>query len=956
MAKKLQLVLTVDDKGSVKVTQFAQKAKSSLNSIEKDTKSASTAMSSGLGVSVASVTKLVAALGIAWGGVKLAGFIKESAMAAARYETLGIVMETVGRNAGISAEEVNRYAKSLQVSGISMTSSREVVTKLIQAHIDLTQATKLGRIAQDAAVIGNIDSSAALERMVYGIQTAQIEVLKTIGITVNFENAYKKLAEQLGKTANNLTDAEKTQARLNTVIERGADIAGTYESAMSTAGKKITSFKRYLDDFKVKMGEAFGPATVILVDTATTSMKEFTKQVSSPEAQKSLQEMASNVFILADAMAGLVKAGAWVVKTLDLRSVTNTFREGLQLSKDGLIDFDKFVSASFRDRQNMVDAIISKQKAEADVAGLVTVAIGSTTEGYAIYNDEVSKTKDIIGKNTEALQSHIKAVEAMNIILNEELIRNAEDTFQYESGLLDAKYEKRKAVVGDSILLEKWYSQQVNLLVKERDEGIAKEILLEQDKTEVVKNLFDDMVQDHLAAANAMIETTSSRVNEEIALENRKKAASQSSLFEGSMVSEHGLGVITGKSTVYYPKPSNITNNDNSITNNLLTTSNNYLSNIDNTQSDLLSEFQKQTSILSDAFGSVNDLVKSMTFGDLAPTENISALGAEYAGLLELSRSDVDPAAQKEAVSKLVSLVPSYLKALESTSSDYLDSFNSIKTDLQNLEAALGFDIFESGFEFLSETIKLSDYITFDLDELNAAINTGKLDEAKALIGELTSQLQTALPDAVSAATGGQGIEGFNLGLIGTQLPLGNTVTSTATDLKAIGDMFTDLAGQLTGTTIPQITGGIADIAAQAGKYEGVQYSWVQTGLTSADMFGYRTPIWSLFNSLGNMVGSPVTSVNKPEVPNFGASGGLMSSPTIGGEAGPEWFVPTYEPQRSSFLKSVGVEDAMKKLAGNMGGGNQTIILKVDGREIARVIANQGRSNPELIKMIREVA
>jgi hypothetical protein len=82
------------------------------------------------------------------------------------------------------------------------------------------------------------------------------------------------------------------QSRADTVMLQGAKIAGTYEAAMTTAGKQITSFPRYLEDFKVKFGEAFNPSTAKLVMAATDAMKKFTEEISKPETQQTLAYFA----------------------------------------------------------------------------------------------------------------------------------------------------------------------------------------------------------------------------------------------------------------------------------------------------------------------------------------------------------------------------------------------------------------------------------------------------------------------------------------------------------------------------------------------------------------------------------------------------------------------------------------------------------------------------------------
>lgn len=259
----LQISIEVDDNGSVRLRQFGESAANAGRTATSSLESMNSSM-----------MKIIGTIGSMMAAFKLADITKDVAMAAARYETLGVVMEVVGRNAGYTSTEMNNFASALQKTGISMTESRSNLTKMAQAHLDLAKSTELARIAQDAAVIGNMNSSDAFAHMIYGIQSGQVEVLRTIGINVNFENSYKTLADQLGKTTKELTETEKAGARMGAVLAAGPAIAGAYEAAMNTAGKQINSLKRYLDDFEVKMGEAFGPATKTLVEAATTALKE----------------------------------------------------------------------------------------------------------------------------------------------------------------------------------------------------------------------------------------------------------------------------------------------------------------------------------------------------------------------------------------------------------------------------------------------------------------------------------------------------------------------------------------------------------------------------------------------------------------------------------------------------------------------------------------------------------
>ncbi|MGE4537572.1 MAG: hypothetical protein AB7D37_10870 [Desulfovibrio sp.] len=276
-------IMELGQKAGISAVEFARMG-TNLNQVKSSAATATSALSN--------LESIVLKLGAAFAAYKVADYIKDSAMLAARYETLGVVMETVGANAGYTAGEMNATAAALQKTGISMVESRQQATKLVQAHLDLSKATELARLAQDAAVIAGENSSATFARLVDAIQTAQPEMLRAVGLNVNFEASYKKLADQLGTTAGALNENERMQARFNAVMGKAPDIAGVYERAMGTAGKAILSFSRYTEDFQVKMGEAFGPALQQFVDQATISMKAFQDEISRPEAQAALGAMA----------------------------------------------------------------------------------------------------------------------------------------------------------------------------------------------------------------------------------------------------------------------------------------------------------------------------------------------------------------------------------------------------------------------------------------------------------------------------------------------------------------------------------------------------------------------------------------------------------------------------------------------------------------------------------------
>jgi hypothetical protein len=291
MANKITIEISVDDKGTAVMKQFGQNSSDALKQTEDAAKKQSGIVDQLKGNWVAASAAIVAA----WMAVnKIVGSVSDVTMAAARYETLGVVMRVVGNNAGYTGDQMEGFAKGLEKTGISMSGARESLTRMAQAQLDLNKASALARVAQDAAVIGSVNSSEAFQRLVYGIQSAQTEVLRTIGINVNFENSYKKVAEQTGRNTASFSEAEKSAIRMNAVLTAGKAIAGAYESAMDSAGKQLLSLERHFDNLKVLAGAAFTPALAEIVQVITASIVGLNKNLSGEEGKQAIQDWGTN--------------------------------------------------------------------------------------------------------------------------------------------------------------------------------------------------------------------------------------------------------------------------------------------------------------------------------------------------------------------------------------------------------------------------------------------------------------------------------------------------------------------------------------------------------------------------------------------------------------------------------------------------------------------------------------
>ena len=241
--------------------------------------------------SIFNVKNAVLGLAAAFGVSKLAEYIKDVAHMAGTYDMLGITMRVAGRNAGYTAAEMDGLEKSIRKQGIAAIEARQTLTRMSAAQIDLTKASELARAAQDLAVVGHINSSEAFERLIQGIQTGHVVILRTLGLNVSFEKGYKKTAKQLNKNVEALSELERVQSKTNTVLEGAIKYQGIYEQSMTSAEKQCGSLTRYVDNYKVALGAALQPAFLRLMQVKTDMFKKLTEVVSNPRLQGSIESL-----------------------------------------------------------------------------------------------------------------------------------------------------------------------------------------------------------------------------------------------------------------------------------------------------------------------------------------------------------------------------------------------------------------------------------------------------------------------------------------------------------------------------------------------------------------------------------------------------------------------------------------------------------------------------------------
>ncbi len=198
---------------------------------------------------------------------KAIDFGVDSAQYAAKTQMFGIALQAVGKNAGYTKQELDAVTDATAKLGITRQVAQKSIARLVGNEIDLANATKLTRASQDLSRVAAISGSEALERLTHAVVTQQPELFRTMGLNVNLQREFQKTAHASGRTAESLSQQEKSMITLKAALAGAARFQGTYEKAAETAGGRTLSLDRRIDNLKDSFGQKLQPALIATIDT-----------------------------------------------------------------------------------------------------------------------------------------------------------------------------------------------------------------------------------------------------------------------------------------------------------------------------------------------------------------------------------------------------------------------------------------------------------------------------------------------------------------------------------------------------------------------------------------------------------------------------------------------------------------------------------------------------------------
>jgi len=254
----LQIVISALNKASGDI----KKVKSDIEGLGTAGKSAEGGLK-GLGAGLSGIMSV--GMGAAASIAAVAGSVKLLTDAAQEGAAFQRMEEASGSLAASLNADMDDILSSLQGASLGMVSDFDLMQASSRAMMlgVSADAGELSQLMEVAALRGRamgISTTQAFNDIVTGIGRASPLILDNLGIVVDAEARYQAYADSVGKTAEELSKAEKTQALLNGVLESSKGLLeATGGLTVDNAGKweqLSASQKNYFDAVKSDLADA----------------------------------------------------------------------------------------------------------------------------------------------------------------------------------------------------------------------------------------------------------------------------------------------------------------------------------------------------------------------------------------------------------------------------------------------------------------------------------------------------------------------------------------------------------------------------------------------------------------------------------------------------------------------------------------------------------------------------
>lgn len=324
----------------------------------------------------------------------------------AAIQRVGAQFNQVAADFGVSGDEMIKAMDKAAHGTVDDEELMQVATRSMTQGVVTSQdqLVKFTEIARASAVRFGGDTAQVLQSILYATEVgAQRQLKATLGV-VDFTKSYEELAKQLGKRKQDLTDEEMLQARVNAVLDKGAELV----KKVGAAGEdNLTKMQRF-EAQAANLFDVFKEGAVNALSPYLNNLDLLQKMNdSSASAQDKLR--AEIQFLIDRGYTPESEAVQLLINKIReadaaderFKNTMGTLAGPIQEVTSGIVKQANEIVARVTDSSDLVNAITSEEAAmkRANDAYRDQIVVQSEARTLAIsYTQDEQKLADLQGK------------------------------------------------------------------------------------------------------------------------------------------------------------------------------------------------------------------------------------------------------------------------------------------------------------------------------------------------------------------------------------------------------------------------------------------------------------------------------------------------------------------------------------------------------------------------------
>lgn len=242
---------------------------------------------------------LAAGAGVA-GIVALTRELDNLARRGAVFEQLGTVLDSFAASAGTNAQAMIDAAQKAAAGTISQYELILNANRALQFEVAKTpeQFAKLVELSTALGRAQGISDTQALEYITTGLARESRLILDNLGLIIDVEQATKNYASTVGKSADQLTTAERKQALLNEAFKQGATAIEANRDAADSAATRFERWDTTVTNFNDTFGRLLALAASDKIAALTLVIEALNKQLSEEGTTGGVETKLERLFEL----------------------------------------------------------------------------------------------------------------------------------------------------------------------------------------------------------------------------------------------------------------------------------------------------------------------------------------------------------------------------------------------------------------------------------------------------------------------------------------------------------------------------------------------------------------------------------------------------------------------------------------------------------------------------------